>query len=262
MAQRACAEDIRIGGGKGGPSTGPSTCPTIFLPAITLWNTAALPVPAAGRVIRKIPVRVENFRRAGFQVSVDPPLTEALPGEKVTFPLRASYLSGGALAGSSYRADWTREPITFNPGKSEYDGYLFGPRGWENDSYLGSSGGFLDSGGQTLLSREIEEGDDSGRTYMYRVEARVEDPTRQEIAGRGFTVIHPASFYIGARVKNSADTWWTPLRGGRRVVPGRIHPGHSRGGALRRFRGGGDPDPGAQGVESRPPAERFGKNQQ
>ena len=167
----------------------------------------------SGDVVRSIPLKVEEFRRAGFQVAVEPPLTEALPGEKITFPVTASYLSGGALAGSSYRADWTREPIKFDPGegdgKEDFDGYVFGPRGWENDSYLGSSEGYLDSSGQAQLSRTLEKDNESGRTYLYRVEALVEDPSRQEIAGRGFTVVHPASWYIGSRVKNSRNSWWT-----------------------------------------------------
>ena len=124
-----------------------------------------------GYVIRSVPVKVEYFRKAGFQVTVDSPLTEALPGEKVTFPVTASYLSGGALAGSSYRADWTKEPIKFDPGegkgKEDFDGYVFGPRGWENDSYLGSSEGYLDSSGQAQLSRTLELSNESGRTYLY-----------------------------------------------------------------------------------------------
>ncbi len=195
--------------GERGSFDGTLAVPEDLPPGDYLMEYTRLSGSGSGRVIRQIELKVENFRRAGFQVTVDAPLTEALPGEKASFPLTASYLSGGFLGGAPYRADWTREPITFTPGKPEYDGYVFGPRGWENDSYLGSTEGSLDSGGQAMLTRRLEEGDGSGRTYLYRVEARVEDPSRQEIAGRGFALVHPADFYIGARVKNSTDSWWT-----------------------------------------------------
>jgi uncharacterized protein YfaS (alpha-2-macroglobulin family) len=161
------------------------------------------------RVIKSVPFMIENFRRAGFQVRVDKPLKEALPGEKVTFPVSASYLSGGSLAGAPYQARWTREPVRFNPGNRDYEDYSFGPLDWENSSFLGSTGGNLDSAGQTQLTEKIAPANESGHTYTYRVEVTVEDPSRQEIAGRGFTIIHPAPFYIGARVKNSTDSWWT-----------------------------------------------------
>lgn len=162
-----------------------------------------------GDVIRMIAFMVENFRRAGFQVTLEDSGRELLPGGELSFPVTASYLAGGSLAGADYTARWTREPMSFSPGDGEYEAYVFGPRDWENSSFLGSSEGVLDGEGRTVLSHPLEDPDDSGRTYLYRVEASVQDPTRQEIAGRGFAVVHPAEFYIGTRVKKASESGWT-----------------------------------------------------
>ena len=160
-----------------------------------------------GQAVHSIPFTVANFERARFALSLDFPDIPSYAGEPLSARLSASYLAGGALAGAPYTWYWSREPAAFNPG-GDWRHWHFGPELRDNRSTVSRGEGSLGPDGtagidQAALTEGIE-----GAAYRYRLEAAVQDAARQEIAARAAVMVHPASFYIAARLDAgaSADT--------------------------------------------------------
>jgi len=121
-------------------------------------------------------------------------------------PLEASYLAGGALAEGELPHFWTRKPVRFHPDGERWKYWKFGPKGWEREKTLSSGEGRLSPQGTSNL--EIDTADHSleGMPYRYIVEGTVEDIDRQSISATTSVIVHPSSWYIGARSGSNMDT--------------------------------------------------------
>ncbi|MDR1318578.1 MAG: alpha-2-macroglobulin [Treponema sp.] len=166
--------------------------------------------PAAQQEARtQIGFTVANFERLRFEGSLKFPDVTFFQGERLSAGLSASYLAGGGLSGAPYTWYWTREPSGFNPGGA-WSHWRFGPELNDSRYYVGSGEGFLGPDGSAEISQETGADGIEGAAYRYRLEASVQDPARQEIASRAAALVHPASFYIAARldsgtVRNAAS---------------------------------------------------------
>ncbi len=151
-----------------------------------------------------IPVTVAYFERLKFQAAVTAPPLPVVSGEDINMTLRASYLSGGTLSGSTYNAYWFREAARYVPGSAETKGYLFGPMNWyDGKTMISSSSGVLAGDGSASLSQKTGGTSIEGAAYRYSVESRVTDISNQEIAASRSVMVHPARFYLGLRRPNT-----------------------------------------------------------
>ncbi|MDR1586415.1 MAG: alpha-2-macroglobulin [Treponema sp.] len=151
---------------------------------------------------------VANFERLRFEASLKFPDVNFYQGEKLNAALSASWLAGGGLSGAPYTWYWTREPVGFNPGDT-WRYWRFGPELSEGRYHAGGGEGVLGPDGRAEISQETRADGITGAAYRYRLEASVQDAARQEIASRAAVLVHPAAFYIAARldsgtVKNAA----------------------------------------------------------
>jgi uncharacterized protein YfaS (alpha-2-macroglobulin family) len=146
---------------------------------------------------------VANFERLRFESSVRFPDIPFYQGEKIGASLSASYLAGGGLSGAPYTFYWTREPAGFNP-DGVWRNWRFGPAFNDGRSYVAQGEGNLGPDGRADISQESRPDGIEGAAYRYRLEASVQDAARQEIASRASVLVHPASFYIAARLDAKA----------------------------------------------------------
>jgi uncharacterized protein YfaS (alpha-2-macroglobulin family) len=145
---------------------------------------------------------VANFERLRFESSLrftDPVVYQ---GEKLNASLSASWLAGGGLSGAPYRWYLTREPASVIPGGTEgsWRYWHFGPDFDDERSYVGEGEGTLGPDGKAGIANNTSEEGIEGAAYRYRLETSVQDAARQEISARALTLVHPASFYIAARL--------------------------------------------------------------
>jgi uncharacterized protein YfaS (alpha-2-macroglobulin family) len=159
---------------------------------------------------------VANFERARFALSLSFPDLLFYTGEALSARVSAAYLAGGGLAGAAYSWYWTREPLNFNPG-GDWAFWRFGPELSDSRSFVSRGEGTLGPDGSADISQvPLAEGIE-GAPYQYRLEAAVQDAARQEIAGRGAVMVHPAAFYLAARLDPgtspkaaSPSAWFLP----------------------------------------------------
>ncbi|MDR2133735.1 MAG: alpha-2-macroglobulin, partial [Treponema sp.] len=167
----------------------------------------------------RIVFTVANFERLRFETSLKFPDVTFYQGEKLNALLSASWLAGGGLSGAPYTWYWTREPAGFMPGDT-WRYWRFGPELDDGRYHVASGEGVLGPDGRAGISQETGAGGIAGAAYRYRVEASVQDASRQEIAGRAAALVHPASFYIAARLdsgtpRSAAEAGSGPAAGSR-----------------------------------------------
>jgi uncharacterized protein YfaS (alpha-2-macroglobulin family) len=151
----------------------------------------------------QIPFTVANFERLRFEASLRFPDVIFFQGEKLAASLSASYLAGGGLSNAPYTWYWTREPSGFNP-EGVWRNWRFGPEFNDGRSYVDQGEGTLGPDGRAEVSQTTRSDGVEGAAYRYRLEASVQDAARQEIAARAAALVHPASFYIAARLDSGA----------------------------------------------------------
>jgi uncharacterized protein YfaS (alpha-2-macroglobulin family) len=150
------------------------------------------------RVSANIPVTVAFFERLKFQASLNFPARTLVSGDDINAALRASYLSGGSLAGSAYESSWYRELTWFRPQGADTRAFTFGPRNvYDAKRHISSAEGMLSTDGAASLSQKTGDDPVAGAPYRYSAEARVTDISNQMIAASASVTVHPGLFYIG-----------------------------------------------------------------
>ncbi|MDR1025667.1 MAG: alpha-2-macroglobulin [Treponema sp.] len=142
---------------------------------------------------------VANFERLRMEASLRFPEGASFLGEPLSARLVASYLAGGVLAGAPYSWYWTREPAAFNPG-GPWTYWKFGPEHADGRSFIGQGEGNLGPDGSAAISQEPRGDGIEGAPYRYRLEATVQDAARQALAATDAVIVHPAAFYLAARL--------------------------------------------------------------
>ncbi len=175
------------------------------------------------------PLRVAEFRRPEFEVSVEAEQAEVVLGGTGVFEASASYFAGGALPGADVRWTVSGSPTNYSPPGWQdftfgtwtpwwFDAWGGGGRGAERLAFASESGGFGDPFGRGSFESWEARTDASGAHRLsvefagifplsaarFEAEANVEDVNRQTISARDTLLAHPAEHYVGLR----ADGWF------------------------------------------------------
>jgi len=159
---------------------------------------------------------VANFERLRFESSLRFADVTYYQEDNLSATLSASWLSGGSLSGAPFSWYMTREPSWFKPQTASdsvsgvWRNWQFGPEMYDGRYYISQGEGTLGPDGKAEISAVTRPDGIEGAAYNYRIEASVQDAARQEISSRANTLVHPASYYIAARIdsgslKNAAN---------------------------------------------------------
>lgn len=158
-----------------------------------------------------IPFQVANFRRLGFSVSIEKPDITYYVGDALNFKVGSEYLSGGGLTGGTYEYSWYKDRAYFRPPGEQWESWVFGPQEWDGSYNLSSRQGSLSPLGEFYAKQETTAEGLSGSAYTYHLEARVADLSNQQVAKQESAVVHPASFYLGAKLDAKTEGYWSPF---------------------------------------------------
>jgi len=150
---------------------------------------------------------VAAYRRPDFRVDVTLTGTPAIAGDRLSGAVAARYLFGAPVGARPVSWKFSRSvsyaapaAVTdrFPQDRWAFVGYdaLDDDRRWESGD-LRSEETKLTADGQLALQLDTER--DAGLPFIYRLEADVEDVSRQHIANRASLTVHPAPFYVGIR---------------------------------------------------------------
>ncbi len=157
----------------------------------------------------RLTFEIANFRRLNFEVSSKVPQRLFIQGDTVSVPVKASYLAGGAMANADYSYFWTRQPAWFHPEGEKYSDWVFGPDHSGGTQNLTHKAGKLNASGEVRAEQETGDETIEGQPFRYVLETKVEDIDRQEVSSRASVLVHPGSYYIGARLTSGSKGWWS-----------------------------------------------------
>jgi hypothetical protein len=147
---------------------------------------------------------VAAYRRPDFRVDANLAGDSGLAGAPLKGVVNARYLFGAAMQKRPVAWTFSRMPVftapvavlnKFPPSRFTFVGWRDYGRYQPGDSQLQARSASLDAQGQLQLDLDTPASD--GYPYQYTFEGDVEDVSRQHIAGRAATVVHPAPWYIG-----------------------------------------------------------------
>jgi alpha-2-macroglobulin len=165
--------------------------------------------------------QVAEYRPPEFLVEVGTTSEPRFAGDTLRATVGGRYLFGAPMADAPVR--WSARSSTLNSWELQLpgaDGYQVGDSGdwWENRDEGGMD--VLASGVDTLDARGYRElrlpldAPARGRAARVTLEASVVDANRQTVTASASAIVHPADFYLGARVAGR-DYFWsagTPVR--------------------------------------------------
>ena len=159
---------------------------------------------------RNIYFKVAEFKRAEFQVDINQSDMIYYAGDNVSLEAKASFLSGGQMGDAPYRSSWRRESSRFSPEDSEFKSYVYGPERSDYMRHVSSKSGKLSGSGKAELVQKTGSEHGKGLTYRYTAEINVQDLSNQETAAVRSVTVHPAEFYIGAKIHSESESsWWS-----------------------------------------------------
>lgn len=145
--------------------------------------------------------RVEAVKPAEFKVTLRPGEDSYLSGQQAAFSAAAQYNFGSPLAGA--KASWTlrRENAWFD--SKDFPNYDFSPYFLREDAYKENGKLLLNSSGQTDAQGTVSFSAVMPTvSFPVRVfaEVDIQSPARQDLFARSSVMVHPAAFYLGAKV--------------------------------------------------------------
>ncbi|MCP4220828.1 MAG: alpha-2-macroglobulin, partial [bacterium] len=164
-----------------------------------------------GNISRQTSFQVAHFRRLSFQVKSSKPDITYYKGDKISAKITASYLAGGSMSGARYDYYWSKGSRYFKPAGVNWQPYRFGPDSYDSHESLSSGEGVLGPDGSANIKQKAEGRFKKGLTYLFTMNANVEDIDRQIIGKTVQTIVHPASFYIGLKFESADRGWWSPF---------------------------------------------------
>ncbi len=143
-------------------------------------------------------IQVQFFERLRFEVKSSAPDITYYSGDSVNVAIKANYLGGGSLAGSTWESSWTREKSYFSPKDKTFSKYTYGPKqGYDYGDSVGEDSGALSAEGTASISQTSGGEKIIGSPYIYKAQALVTDAGGQQIATSSSVKVHPARYYIG-----------------------------------------------------------------
>ena len=146
--------------------------------------------------------RVEEYKPATFEVSVNTDEKEYVIGDTATIKVDSRYLFGAPMSGAELEYTARLDRGYFTP--DGWPGYAFGRNYWDNDEQYISSPGVIKSGKDKLdndgnYSFSCELNTRNPGVYDFIAEGVVTAPDRQRLAGRKSVVVHNGEYYIGIK---------------------------------------------------------------
>ncbi len=160
--------------------------------------------------------RIAEYRPPEFLVDVTGDSAVRFPGDSATARVEARYLFGAPMARAAMT--WVARQTTVDfwsldiPGT---EGFYFGENGWWWEDY--NEGG----GGTQVIGQGTDTLDDAGRAAVRvglvappkgrparaTIEASITDVNRQAVAASTSFLVHPTSFYLGAKPVGESYFW-------------------------------------------------------
>jgi hypothetical protein len=166
------------------------------------------------RQIGSTAYRVAEYRPPEFLVDVTTTTRERMPGDTLATTVQARYLFGAPMARATFA--WTARQRPVSPWDLTIpgmDGWYLGEQGtwWEDNEYEGdrefaSGTDTLDARGERALRVSIPT-PKNGRPTNVTVQATVIDINRQTVASSVTALVHPADFYVAAKMRGSEWFW-------------------------------------------------------
>ncbi|MDR2782785.1 MAG: alpha-2-macroglobulin [Treponema sp.] len=156
-----------------------------------------------------------NFEALRFEASLKSFDPLRYKGDTLSMHFSARYLAGGALSGAPYAYFWTRNGARFAP-PAPWEYWSFGPGNADGGAFAGRGEGSLGPDGSADITRIAADDGVEGAPYSYRLEASVQDASRQQVSSRASVMVHPARFYIGTRLDEGAVKSAGDIDNGRR----------------------------------------------
>lgn len=153
---------------------------------------------------------VEEYKKPEYEVRVTPDKPRILQGDSITATIEAKYYFGEPVAGAEVKYVVHRA-ISWNWLFGEPDSDFSDQGGPvsdtgdqpEEDDYAGEQlseqSGKLDANGRLKITIPTKVDNKEKRDYVYRIEARVTDESRREIAGHNAVTATYGSFQIGVQ---------------------------------------------------------------
>jgi uncharacterized protein YfaS (alpha-2-macroglobulin family) len=156
--------------------------------------------------------RVAEYRPPEFLVQLSRDSVPKFPGDTLRPVVQARYLFGAPMGRAV--VSWSaRQSPMYWVDIPNTDGFTFGDNGswWEEyeapETHTITSGNdTLDLTGHAALAIGLPV-PDKGRAAMVTVEAAVADVNRQVVGATTTAVVHPASFYVGAKPTGNSWFW-------------------------------------------------------
>ncbi|MBA2685930.1 MAG: Ig-like domain-containing protein [Gemmatimonadaceae bacterium] len=160
--------------------------------------------------------RVAEYRAPEFLVDVTGSDAPRFPGDSMHANVQARYLFGAPMGRAKVTWQAWQSPAYVTNDIKGAEGYFIGDNGWwwEDEANTSSSNvqlfangtDTLDASGARTLAVELPE-PKKGRAVRVSLAANVMDVNRQTSGARTSVLVHPASFYIGAKAIGSSFFW-------------------------------------------------------
>ena len=170
------------------------------------------------RTLGSAGVRVAEYRPPEFLVDMSTDSAPSFAGDSMRLTAQARYLFGAPMARAAIQ--WQAVQTDLSP----WDIQVPGTDGWEigDGRWWGDDGQFVESGEtENVFASGTDTLDGSGRLTWrlelphpakgrgarVRVQATVTDVNRQNVVTSVATTVHPAAFYLAAKVHGSSYFW-------------------------------------------------------
>ncbi len=160
--------------------------------------------------------RVAEYRAPEFLVDVSGSDAPRFPGDSMRATVQARYLFGAPMGRAKVTWQAWQSPAYITDDIKGAEGYFIGDNGWwwedeenapsSNVQIFASGTDTLDATGARALSVELPA-PVKGRAVRVSLAANVTDVNRQSSGARTSVIVHPASFYIGAKAIGSSFFW-------------------------------------------------------
>ena len=160
--------------------------------------------------------RVAEYRAPEFLVDLTSTDAPRFPGDSMRAMLQARYLFGAPMGRAAVTWQAWQSPAYITDDIKGAEGFFIGDNGWwwedeenstsSNVQVFASGTDTLNALGARALSVELPQ-PKKGRAVRVSIAANVRDVNRQTSGARTSVIVHPASFYIGAKALGASFFW-------------------------------------------------------
>ena len=161
--------------------------------------------------------RVAEYRAPEFLVDLTSSDAPRFPGDSMRAILQARYLFGAPMGRAHVTWQAWQSPAYVDDDIPGAEGFFIGDNGWwwedeeasapaNNVQLFANGADTLDASGSRVLAVQLPA-PKKGRAVRVSIAANVQDVNRQTSGARTSVIVHPASFYIGAKALGASFFW-------------------------------------------------------